>query len=186
MLVMQYDFGSFSEKEKETLAWLSAEYTQIQSGRITIALLERVTVSAYNAKTALNHCATIAIEDPKTLTVTPYDATLLPDIEAALREQVPSMSIAVGETTVRVIAPEITGERRTMLEKIARERMEEAKQSIRGVREKIVSDIKVKKADGEMSEDEEFATKKDLQEKIDAVNKKIEEMCERKAQDIQT
>ena len=165
MLLMQYDFSSFSEREEEARKWLSAEYTQIQSGKITAALLDRVTVPAYGAKTALNHCATIAVEDAKTLTVTPYDPTLLPDIETALREQVPSMSVAVGETTVRVIAPDLTGEHRAMLEKTARERMEEAKQSVRGAREKILSDIKQKKADGTLSEDEEFSVKKELQEK---------------------
>ncbi|MCY4576861.1 MAG: ribosome-recycling factor [Candidatus Kaiserbacteria bacterium] len=183
--MMQYDFSSFSEREEEALKWLSAEYVQIQSGRITTALLDRVTVSAYGAKTALNHCATIAVEDAKTLTVTPYDPTLLPDIEAALREQAPSVSVAVGETTVRVITPDLTGERRAMLEKTARERMEEAKQSIRGGREKILSDMKQKKADGALSEDEEFTIKKELQEKIDTANKKVEEMCEKKVQDIQ-
>ena len=153
-------------------------------GGITAALLDRVSVFAYGAKTALNHCAAVAVEDAKTLTVTPYDATLLPDIEAALREQVPSVSVAVGETTVRVIAPELTGERRAILEKVARERMEEAKQSVRGVREKILSDIKKQKADGLLSEDEEFAAKKVLQEKVDAANKDLEEMCEKKMQDI--
>lgn len=182
---MQYDFSSFSTREEEVIAWLGDEYAQIQSGRITTALLDRVTVAAYGAKTALHHCTTIAVEDAKTITVTPYDATLLPEIEAALREQVPSVSVATGETTVRVITPDLTGERRAMLEKTAKERTEEAKKSIRGIREKILSDIKQKKADGDLSEDEEFAAKKDLQEKIDATNKKIEEMYEKKIQDIQ-
>ena len=182
---MQYDFSSFSEREEETLAWLRDAYAEIQSGRVTSALLDRVTVTVYGAKTALGHCAAIAAEDPKTLTVTPYDAGLLSDIEGALRDQVPFMSIAAGETTVRVIAPEMTGDRRSLLEKTARERMEEAKQSVRGVREKILSDIKRQKADGDLSEDEEFSAKKDLQEKVDAVNATIEEMCERKVEDIQ-
>ena len=185
MLVMQYDFSSFSAREEEVTAWLSTEYAQIQSGRITTALLDRVTVSAYGAKTALHHCATIALEDAKTITVTPYDITLLSEIEVALQEQVPSVSIAVGKTTVRVITPDLTGERREMLKKSARERMEEAKKSIRGTREKILSDIKHKKTDGALSEDEEFVAKKRLQENIDVTNKKIEEMYEKKIQDIQ-
>lgn len=185
MLVMQYDVNSFPAREEEITAWLSAEYAQIQSGRITAALLDRVTVSAYGAKTALHHCAAIAVEDTKTITVTPYDETLLPEVETALQEQVPSVSVAVNDKTVRVITPELTGERRAMLEKTARERMEEAKKSIRGTREKILSDIKQKKADNTLSEDEEFTAKKKLQEKIDAANKKIEEMYEKKIQDIQ-
>ncbi len=182
---MQYDFSSFSAREEEIILWLSTEYAQIQSGRITTALLDRVMVSAYGAKTALHHCAAIAVEDAKTIAVTPYDATLLPEIETALREQAPSVSVATGETTVRAITPDLTGERRTILEKTTRERTEEAKKSIRGIREKILADIKHKKADGDLSEDEEFAAKKELQEKIDMTNKKAEEMYEKKIQDIQ-
>lgn len=183
---MQYDFTLFKDREKEILDWLGVEYTRIQSGRITTALLDRTEVQAYGAKTALNHCTAIAIEDPKTLTVTPYDITLLPEIEAALREQLPTMEMAVGETTIRVIAPDLTGERRALLEKSAQERMEEARQSIRGVREKILTDIKQKKTSTELSEDEEFSVKEELQKKIETANKNIEEMYEKKLKDIQT
>ena len=176
---MQYDFTQFTEREKEVLEWLGAEYTRIQSGRITTALLDRIEVQAYGAKTALNHCATITIEDPKTLTVTPYDATLLPNIETALREQLPTMEIAVGETAVRVIAPDVTGERRAILEKNVRERMDEAKQSVRGMREKTLTDIK-QKTGSDLSEDETFTVKEDLQKKVDNANEQIEKIYEEK------
>ena len=183
-LIMQYDFTQFAEREKEVLDWLGNEYTQIQSGRITSAIVNRVEVQAYGAKTALTHCAAVTIEDPKTLTVTPYDATLLPDIEAALRERLPTMEIAVGETTVRVIAPDVTGERRVILEKNIRERADEAKQSIRGVREKVLTDIK-QKTGSELSEDETFAAKEELQKSIAAANERVEKMYEEKLKDIQ-
>ena len=183
-MTMQYDFTQFTDREKEVLEWLGNEYAQIQAGRITAALLDRIEVPAYGAKTALNHCAAIAVEDSKTLTVTPYDATLLPDIEGVLRERLPTMEIAVGETTVRVIAPELTGERREILKKNVQERMEEAKQSIRGVREKILSDIK-QKTGTDLSEDETFAAKEALQKKVDAANEQIEKRYEEKLKDIQ-
>lgn len=183
---MQYDFTLFKDREKEVLEWLGTEYARIQSGRITAALLDHVEVRAYGAKTLLGHCAAITMEDPKTLMVAPYDAVLLSDIETALREQVPTMGVAVGETAVRVISPEVTGERRTILERNARERMEEAKQSVRGIREKVLADIKKKKGDAVLSEDEEFVAKEELQKKVDAVNEDIEERYTAKLRDIQT
>ena len=140
----------------------------------------------YGAKAMLTHSATVTAEDPKTLLVTPYDPSFLPDIEAALRAQVPTMEITVGETSVRVIAPDLTGERRTILQKTAAERAEEAKQSIRGAREKVLNDMKKKKEDSEISEDEMFAAKENLQERVDATNKKIEGMYDEKLRDIHT
>lgn len=181
----QEEFTAFKNREKEITDWLSTEFANIQSGRITPSIIEKVTVETYGAKTALSHCATITLKDPKTLTVTPYDPTLLPEIEKALQDQTTAMSIAPGEKNVRVIAPEMTEERRNMLKNTVQERTEEAKQSIRGVREKILATIKKKKTETEISEDEEFAAKKELQEKTDEANKKIEEMCAKKMEDIE-
>ena len=183
--MMQEEFTTFKNREKEITDWLSAEFTNIQSGRLAPSAIEKITVETYGAKTALNHCATIASEDPKTVTVTPYDPSLLPEIEKALRDQAIAMSIVPGENNIRVIAPEMTEERRDILKNTAQERTEEAKRSIRGVREKILTDIKKKKTMAEISEDEEFATKKELQNKTDGANKKIEEMCEKKMKDIE-
>lgn len=182
---MNYDFGIFSERENEVLEWLSGEYAAVHSGRVIAALLDGVRVAAYGARTALNRCAAIAVEDARTLTVMPYDSALLFDIESALRDQVPFMSLSVAEKSIRVIAPEVTGEQRKALEKLVKERADRAKQSVRGTREKLLSDIRKKQTDGEISEDEEFAAKKELQKRVDELNKRIEDMQERKAADIQ-
>ena len=184
---MKYDdMHQFSEREKEIKKWLETEYAGIQSGKLTPSILNRVTVEVYGARTALNHCAAITLEDPKTLLVTPYDSSLIGDIEDAVRKQVPSVSLSVGEASARVVAHELTGERRELLQKLAKNLAEEAKQSIRGARQDVLSDIKKKKAGDEISEEEEFAAKKQLQEQVDEANKDIEEMYKNKTQDIQT
>lgn len=183
---MQYDFTAFKKHEKDTRKWLEDAYTQIQAGRVGTAMLDQVKVTVYGTKTMLRHCSTITTEDQKTVVIVPYDTSLLPDIEKALREQIPpSMNISIGETSVRLIAPDITGEHRIMLEKVAREKADEAKQSIRGAREKVLSDIKQKKAKSEISEDEEFAIKKELQDMINSTAKDIEEACKNKINDMQ-
>ncbi len=182
---MQYDFSTFSGRVKEIIDWLGKEYIGIQSGKITPSLLDRVTIEAYGTKTALSHCSTITLEDQKVLLVTPYDTSLLPAIESELRERMPSMSLSVGDTGIRVTAQELTGERRVLLERAARERMEEAKQSIRNAREKEIAEIKHAKAASNLSEDEEFSAKKYLQEKVDEANREVDAMHQTKLQDIQ-
>ena len=177
-------FDEFNAKKRDSIAWLEGEYIGLQSGQVAPAMLSKVQVAAYGDKTTLSHCASITVENAKTLSVVPYDAGLLPDIESALREQVSSMHIMVNQNTVRVIAAEMSGEQREVLKKIVKERMEEAKRSLRGAREKVLSEIKKKKASAEISENEEYNLKQDLQERVDEANKEMEDLCTKKLQGV--
>lgn len=180
----QDDFSDFERRADEIFAWLSSEYSGIQPDRIAPFLLEKVPVVMYGAKTSLSHCASITSEDPRTLAVVPYDLNALPAVEAALREHLPLMEVSVNDSGVRVIAPEITQDRRSSLEDAVRDLAEEAKQSLRGAREKALGAIKRRKADSEISDDEEFSAKARLQEKVDSANEKIESMRDKKAGDV--
>lgn len=182
---MRYDFTSFTASVENTMQWLADEYMQLQTGKLSVAMLDKVILSVYGAKTPVPHCATIVLENPRTLLVSPYDATLLKEIEQAIREKFPSMNIVATDTGVRLIASEMLGERRTLLEKEAKEKAEMARQSVRGYREKVLADLKKKKADSELSEDEDMALKKELQNHVDEANKKIEDAKNTKLQDIQ-
>ncbi|MDE0243348.1 MAG: ribosome-recycling factor [Candidatus Kaiserbacteria bacterium] len=170
----------FSEREKEIIDWLGDEYTALQSGRATPAIVAKVKVQAYGATVALTHCATVSAEGATTLLVTPFDQSLIPQIESALREQVQSVTIAPAETSVRVVVPEMSGEQRELLARLVNKHAEEAKQSIRSLREKLLSDMK----HGDLSEDESFRAKKDIQILVDKANESIDDMREKKVQDL--
>ena len=176
---------TFSERKDEILQWLTDEYAALQSGTISPALVSRVTVSAYGAGTHLPHCAAVTMEGPRTLLITPYDVTLIGEIERAVREQIPSVSVSVTETGVRIVAQEITTERKDFLIKMVKDRAEEAKQSIRGIREKMLTEIKRQKTEGALSEDTEFTEKKKLQELVDAANEEVKKLCTQKSTTIQ-
>ena len=92
--------------------------------------------------------------------ITPYDVSLVPAVEDALRARVPSLSFSVSGTGVRATAPEVTGEQRARLERVVKDRAEDAKRSVRAAREKVLADIKRRKSAAEISEDEEFSEKK--------------------------
>ena len=185
MPAMEDVLTGFVTRKKEIEEWLSEEFKGLPSGSITPSLVERVVVPAYGGTTPLGHCATIVLQDNITLLITPYDMTLLQVIEKALREQITVAEVSVGETSIRVTLGAMTGERRAMIESVAKERVEEAKRSIRGAREKVLSILKQKKTEGELSEDEEFSEKKQLQKEVDEANSDLEKLYENKLKDMQ-
>ena len=182
---MEHTTGVFTERTKEITDWLHTEYAAVQPGMLTPGMLGRVQVPVYGAVTPLPHCANITAEGSRTVLITPYDVSQVRAVEDALRAQMPSLGVTVSGTGVRATAPAVTGEQRTAFEKILKERAEEAKQSVRAAREKVLADIKKSRADGVLSEDGEFAAKKELQKQVDAVNAGIEQACGNKVRDIQ-
>ena len=164
---------------------MHTEYAAVQPGMLTPGMLGRVQVPVYGTVTPLPHCANITAEGSRTVLITPYDVSQVRAVEDALRAQMPSLGVTVSGTGVRATAPAVTGEQRTAFEKILKERTEEAKQSVRAAREKGLAAIRKEKTDGDISEDEEFAAKKELQKEVDAVNGRIDGACRDKIQDIQ-
>ena len=183
---MKYDFTTFNTAVTDTHSWLANEYIQIHTGQISAAVLDGVNVLTYGTESPLRNCASINLENQRTLLVLPYDTALTKDIEKALTYALPSMSITVSDTGIRVVASEMIGERRAMLETTIKKKAEDARQSIRGAREKVLTDIKKKKSAKEISEDEEMGIKKDLQKHVDLANEKIEKMRTNKLKDIQS
>ena len=114
---MKYDFSSFEKRVEEVISWLTNEFVQLQTGRISPAVLDNVKVDVYGAKTAISHTASISVEDPKTLNIVAFDENNIPEIENSLREQAPTFSISVAGSSIRVISPELTQERRELLKK---------------------------------------------------------------------
>lgn len=86
---------------------------------------------------------------------------------------------------LRVQFPELTGERRTQLIKLAKEKLEQARIALRNEREAVWNDIQKQEKDGSMSEDEKFRGKEDMQKVIDEGNRKLEELFEKKEKEIQ-
>lgn len=180
---MGYDFTGFLGRSDEVIDWLMTEYSLIQTGKITPSILDGVSVEVFGSKQKIAHISTITIEDPKTIKIVLYDQTNLQLVENAIRNQ-SQMSVSVGESSIRVIAPEMTGDRREMMSKLVKEKAEEAKQSVRGDREKEMNNLKKQKEDKTISEDEFFTYKEELQKKVDDINKKIDDTQSKKLEDL--
>lgn len=137
-----YNLDSFKQEAKQAEEWLSKEYSQLHTGRANPALLDGVSVQSYGTLQPLKNTASISIEDPKTLRVIPWDKSLNKDIERSLHEANLGFSISVDDAGVRVIIPALTSENRSKLAKIAKERLEDARITIRKARESILNDLK--------------------------------------------
>lgn len=165
---------------------LKNELNSIRTGRATPTLVENLIVDYYGTKTPLIQLASISIPDPKSIVIQPWDRNSTKDIEKAI--QISSLGInPVNEgTIIRIVIPPLTEERRGELVKLANKKTEEAKISIRNIREEMWKELKNQEKEGKISEDELFLTQKELQKIVDEFNEKIKEISEKKEEEINT
>lgn len=181
---MPYSFSGLKQKTIDTENWLRKEYSSVRTGRATPAILDNVLVDSYGSKMAVNQIASMSVEDPKTLRVTPWDTTQIKAIETAVQNANLGLSVNVDDKGLRVIFPELTSERRETLLKLTKQKLEDARISLRQEREDVWEDIQEKEKKGEMTEDDKFRYKEEMQKIIDEANKKLEEVAERKEREI--
>lgn len=177
---MPYDLKYFEEKGKSSEEWLEREYKTLRTGRASPALLDAVKVNAYGSMMPLKQVANVSIEDPRTLRVSPYDASLVKDIERAIAAADLGIGTGSDQAGVRVTIPELSTERRAQLIKIAKQKLEEARISVRVARDDVWKDIQEKEREGAMPENDKFRLKEELQKKVDTVNERLEKMYEKK------
>ncbi len=183
---MAYNFSPLKERIKETQEWLIREYTSIRTGRATPVLLDGVQIDAYGSKMPISQVASISIEDPRTLQISPWDTTQIKEIEKAILEANLGVSPVVDDKGVRVFFPELTSERRVILMKLAKEKLEDARITLRKERDHTWNDIQVQEKEGAMSEDDKFRSKDEMQKHIDEANKKFDETFDKKEKEIMT
>ena len=181
---MAYDFRLLKEKSKEALEWLHKECAGIRTGRATPALLDGIRVEAYGAPTPLPQAGSITIEDARTLRVTPWDKALVKPMEKAIADANLGVSVGADEAGVRVSFPELTSERREMLVKLVSQKLEDARILLRKGRDEVWGDIQIKEKGGELSEDEKFRYKNEMQKIVDDASKALEDAAGRKEKEI--
>jgi len=179
-----YNFINFKAKLKNIEEWLSAELSQIRTGRSSPAILDGISVESYGSKMPVNQIATIAIEDARSIRVIPWDKTLAKAIEKAISSANLGLSVSVDEKGVRVSFPELTSESKNLLLKTAKEKIENGKIKIRSERDRVWADIQVKEKEGGMGEDDKFRLKNEMQKIVDEENKNFDAMYLKKEKEI--
>lgn len=169
-----------------TEEWLKKEYGQIQTGRATPGVLDSITAEVYGARQPIKNIGSISVEDSRTLLVSPWDKSLLKVIEKAIIDSGLGLSLATGDSGVRVIFPQLTEESRARLAKVLKAKLEEARVSVRKERQEIIEQMEKEKKEGTLTEDALKKGKDDLQKLVDAVNTNLEEIYKDKEKEVMT
>lgn len=181
---MSYDFRNFKEEKEKIINYLSSEYRSIQTGAATPQVLDLVTVDAYGSKMHMSHIANVNVESSANLLIIPYDKNLSKDIEKAINEADLGLSISTDSSGLRVFFPKPTTESRQRMVKIIKEKLEEARVKVRGIREENKKDIERGEKEGEFGKDEEERYLEELQNLVNDANRELEDLYNKKEKDI--
>lgn len=178
------------ESKQESFQKIVAHFTEeagtLRTGRANPGMVEGLLVDYYNAKTPLIQMASISVPEPRQIVISPWDKGVLSQIEAAVRESDLGLNPVNDGSVVRITLPALTEERRRELVKTLNSRAEEARISIRNIREDAWKEIQEAEKEGLMSEDDKFRSKDDLQKVIDGYNGQLETIREKKEGEIMT
>lgn len=156
---------------------LAEELAGLKAGRANPAMIERILVEAYDSKMPLVELATISMAPANQLIITPFDQTVIKNIERALSlDRNLGLSVSVDGPTIRVGVPSLTQERREQFVKILGQKLESAKIMIRQVRHDLMTEIKRSAEAKTINEDERSTQEENLQKVTDEFVAKIEEM----------
>ena len=181
---MAYNFSIFKQNVKGLEEWLKSEFTTIRTGRATPAILDGVKVEAYGSNMSITQLGSISIEDARILRITPWDMSQVKAIEKGIMASDLGLSLAVDEKGIRVVFPELTSDRRQALVKIAKQKLEEARITLRNEREKILKDVEGQEKSGKISGDEKFRTKTELQKIVDNAGRVLDQIFTKKEREI--
>ncbi|MEO8184112.1 MAG: ribosome recycling factor [Deltaproteobacteria bacterium] len=165
-------------------ASLKRDLAKLRTGRAHAGMLDGIRVEYYGQVTPLPQMATVAVPEPRLLTVKPWDKEQLKNVERALRESDLGLNPQVDGQLIRVPIPPLTEERRKDLVKIAKKNAEECRVGIRKARHDAIDMIGEFKQDGAMSEDEADRAKKRVEEVVSAAGQAVDAIVHTKEKEI--
>ncbi len=163
-----------------------AEASKFRTGRAHPSLVEDIQVDYYGSRTPLRQIASVTVPEPRTLVISPWDQSSLHAIAEAIRSSDLGLNPADDGRLIRLSLPPLTEDRRKELVKALNARAEDARVSVRGIREEIWKEILALEKEGLIGEDEKFSGKEDLQKETDRWGAELEAVRKRKEEDILT
>lgn len=173
-----------TEQLDKAIKHLHDEFAKLQTGRARPELLEGVRVDAYGMTQPLKNVATVSVMDTQTLSISPFDRSLIGDISRGISAANLGLTPQDKGESILINIPALTEDRRRELVKVAKGMSEEAKVTVRNVRADFHKKIQNAKANNEITEDEAHNHEADVQKAVDATNKTIDETTKQKEQDI--
>ena len=181
---MAYDFSALERGITETEEWLSRELSGVRTGRATPVLLDSVKVDAYGTLSPLAQIASLSVEDARTLRVIPWDASLTKAVEKGVTDANLGVGVSTDDQGLRISFPELTSERRAQLTKIAGDKTEQARVTLRSHRTEAIKGLEAAEKEGGIGKDEVRRLKEDVQKRIDAGNEALAALLKKKEDEI--
>ena len=181
-------YKEFIDKAKpefeKAFRFLEGELAKIRTSRASPALVEDIEVNAFNQKFPLKQLGAISTPSSSQIVIQPWDTSYIEPIEKAIAQSGLGMSAIVDKTVIRLNLPLLTEEYRNTLTKMLGEKAEAAKQTIRRAREDAWNKIQASQKAKEMSEDDKFRGKDELQKLVDDFQEKIKSLVEKKKNEL--
>jgi ribosome recycling factor len=172
------------QKMKAAVAVTQDEFAMIRTGRANPKLLERVTVDYYGTQTPLNQLASFSVPEPRMLVIQPYDRIAMAAMEKAIMASDLGLTPSNDGNVIRLSFPPLTEERRRDLTKVAHQRGEEGRVSVRNVRRHAKDAMERMERAGEISEDDLHRSERELQRLTDQFVAEIDVLVEHKEREL--
>lgn len=176
--------ADMEERMQKTVAALKDSFNTIRTGRANASMFDKVFVDYYGAKSPLNQVATIAIPEARSVIITPFDKSLIGEIEKAIQAANLGLNPSNDGKVIRIQVPALTAERRQELVKQAKSTAENSRTSIRNIRRDGNDDLKKQQKAGELTEDGLKTETDKLQKLTDKYIDEINKMYDAKEKDI--
>ena len=177
--------NELEDSNNKSVEALRSALSRIRTGRANLSILDSVRVDYYGTKSPLNQVATLSVPDPRLITIKSYDKTLLTEIEKVLRSSSDlGLSPQNDGEKVMLPIPALTEERRRDFTKLAKNKGEEAKISVRNARRDSNDLINGAKKDGELPEDDAKKTLERIQEITNRFVQSVDDLVARKEKEI--
>ena len=177
-------FTSAEKKMSNTIEALIGELAKLRTGRAHPSLLEHLMVNYYGHQTPLNQVAGVSVEDARTLSVVPYERSMIQEVEKAIMQSSLGLNPVTAGQTIRIPIPPLTEQRRVEMCKLVNGVAENARIGIRTTRRDINQKIKQLEKDKEISEDERRTSESKAQELTNHFIAKVDSYCEAKVADL--
>lgn len=173
-----------TERMTKCVAALRNEFKRMRTGRASTALLENLKVEYYGSDMPLTQVANVVVEDSRTLTITPWDKTMVQAIEKAIHKSDLGLTPNTAGTVIRLPMPPLTEQRRKELVKVAKHEAENARVAVRNVRRDVMNELKEMLKEKLVSQDDDRRAQDEIQKLTDKHVAEIEQVLETKEKEL--
>lgn len=175
---------NMSDQMDKTVDALRREYQKVRTGRASTGLLDEIRVDYYGTPTPVNQLATLAVPEPRTITLQPWEAKIIPAIEKAIMNANLGLTPSNDGRVIRLNLPPLTEERRKEIVRQLRKMAEDAKVAVRNIRRDCNDELKRLEKDKKITEDDLKRAEKEVQDVTNSHVAKIDEVLAHKEKEV--